>query len=127
MLKRTLCAAFAVAVLVAFSVPAFAGSHHKMRVRGTVESVDPAQKTFVVKDRDGKAIPFRVDDRSEFELEHRDKPDQDVPFTELKTGDRVKVKAFKAQRGFRFAACCFKHTGSTESMQEKFPEKSQRR
>ena len=69
MLKRTLCAAFAVAVLVAFSVPAFAGSHHKMRVRGTVESVDPAQKTFVVKDRDGKAIPFRVDDRSEFELE----------------------------------------------------------
>ena len=38
MLKRTLCAAFAVAVLVAFSVPAFAGSHHKMRVRGTVES-----------------------------------------------------------------------------------------
>ena len=81
MLKRTLCAAFAVAVLVAFSVPAFAGSHHKMRVRGTVESVDPAQKTFVVKDRDGKAIPFRVDDRSEFELEHRDKPDQDVPFT----------------------------------------------
>ena len=91
MLKRTLCAAFAVAVLVAFSVPAFAGSHHKMRVRGTVESVDPAQKTFVVKDRDGKAIPFRVDDRSEFELEHRDKPDQDVPFTELKTGDRVKT------------------------------------
>ena len=76
MLKRTLCAAFAVAVLVAFSVPAFAGSHHKLRVRGTVESVDPAQKTFVVKDRDGKAIPFRVDDRSEFELEHRDKPDQ---------------------------------------------------
>ena len=53
MLKRTLCAAFAVAVLVAFCVPAFAGSHHKMRVRGTVESVDPAQKTFVVKDRDG--------------------------------------------------------------------------
>ena len=50
MLKRTLCAAFAVAVLVAFSVPAFAGSHHKIRVRGTVESVDPAQKTFVVKD-----------------------------------------------------------------------------
>ena len=91
MLKRTLCAAFAVAVLVAFSVPAFAGSHHKMRVRGTVESVDPTQKTFVVKDRDGKAIPFRVDDRSEFELEHRDKPDQDVPFTELKTGDRVKT------------------------------------
>ena len=79
MLKRTLCAAFAVAVLVAFSVPAF------------------AQKTFVVKDRDGKAIPFRVDDRSEFELEHRDKPDQDVPFTELKTGDRVKVKAFKGE------------------------------
>ena len=92
MLKRTLCAAFAVAVLVAFSVPAFAGSHHKMRVRGTVESVDPAQKTFVVKDRDGKAIPFRVDDRSEFELEHRD-----MPFTELKTGDRVKVKAFKGE------------------------------
>ena len=61
------------------------------------ESVDPAQKTFVVKDRDGKAIPFRVDDRSEFELEHRDKPDQDVPFTELKTGDRVKVKAFKGE------------------------------
>ena len=87
MLKRTLCAAFAVAVLVAFSVPAFAGSHPKMR----------AQKTFVVKDRDGKAIPFRVDDRSEFELEHRDKPDQDVPFTELKTGDRVKVKAFKGE------------------------------
>ena len=175
MLKRTLCAAFAVAVLVAFSVPAFAGSHHKMRVRGTVESVDPAQKTFVVKDRDGKAIPFRVDDRSEFELEHRDKPDQDVPFTELKTGDRVKVKAFKgepphlvddvdiyryirfrqlmpqggknavsfplalsspfqpshtehaAKRNPRCAACCFKHTGSTESMQEKFPEKSQKR
>lgn len=97
MLKRTLCAAFAVAVLVAFSVPAFAGSHHKMRVRGTVESVDPAQKTFVVKDRDGKAIPFRVDDRSEFELEHRDKPDQDVPFTELKTDDRVKVKSFKGE------------------------------
>ena len=48
-------------------------------------------------DRDGKAIPFRVDDRSEFELEHRDKPDQDVPFTELKTGDRVKVKAFKGE------------------------------
>ena len=69
----------------------------QMRVRGTVESVDPAQKTFVVKDRDGKAIPFRVDDRSEFELEHRDKPDQDVPFTELKTGDRVKVKAFKGE------------------------------
>ena len=85
MLKRTLCAAFAVAVLVAFSVPAFAGSHHKMRVRGTVESVDPTQKTFV------------VDDRSEFELEHRDKPDQDVPFTELKTGDRVKVKAFRGE------------------------------
>ena len=61
MLTRTLCAAFAVAVLIAFSVPAFAGSHHKMRVRGTVESVDPAQKTFVVKDRDGKAIPFAVD------------------------------------------------------------------
>ena len=95
MLKRTLCAAFAVAVLAAFSVPAFAGSHHKMRVRGTVESVDPAQKTFVVKNRDGKAIPFRVDDRSEFELEHRDKPDQDVPFTQLKAGVRVKVKAFK--------------------------------
>ena len=95
MLKRTLCAAFAVAVLVAFSVPAFAGSHHKMRVRGTVESVDPAQKTFVVKDRDGKAIPFRVDDRSEFELGHRDKPVQDVPVTGLKSGYRVKVKAFK--------------------------------
>ena len=97
MLKRTLCAAFAVAVLAAFSVPAFAGSHHKMRFRGTVESVDPAQKTFVVKNRDGKAIPFRVDDRSEFELEHRDKPDQDVPFTQLKAGDRVKVKAFKGE------------------------------
>lgn len=97
MLKRTLCAAFAVVVLAAFSVPAFAGSHHKMRVRGTVESVDPAQKTFVVKNRDGKAIPFRVDDRSEFELEHRDKPDQDVPFMGLKSGDRVKVKAFKGE------------------------------
>ena len=97
MLKRTLCAAFAVAVLAAFSVPAFAGSHHKMRVRGTVESVDSVQKTFVVKNRDGKAIPFRVDDRSEFELEHRDKPDQDVAFTELKSGDRVKVKAFKGE------------------------------
>ena len=49
MLKRTLCAAFAVAVLVAFSVPAFAGSHHKMRVRGTVESVDPAQNGCIIK------------------------------------------------------------------------------
>ena len=97
MLKRTLCAAFAVAVLAAFSVPAFAGSHHKMRFRGTVESVDPALKTFVVKNRDGKAIPFRVDDRSEFELEHRDKPDQDVPFTDLKAGDRGKGKAFKGE------------------------------
>ena len=62
MLKRALCAAFAAAVLVSFSVPAFAGSHHyKMRVRGTVESVDAAQKTFTVKDREGKAWRFVCD------------------------------------------------------------------
>ena len=98
MLKRALCAAFAAAVLVSFSVPAFAGSHHyKMRVRGTVESVDAAQKTFTVKDREGKALTFRVDDRSDFELEFKDKRDQDVPFSELKAGDRVKVKAFRGE------------------------------
>ena len=50
-----------------------------------------------MKDREGKALTFRVDDRSEFELEFKDKRDQDVPFSELKAGDRVKVKAFRGE------------------------------
>ena len=97
MLKRTLCAVLAAAALIAFSVPAFARDHHKMRVHGTVESVDQAKKTFVLKDRDGKSIPFRVDDRSEFELEFKDKHDQDATCSELKPGDHIKVKAFKGE------------------------------
>lgn len=96
MLKRALCAAFAAAVLVSFSVPAFAGQD-KTRVRGTVEHIDAAGKTFTVKDREGKSVTFRVDDRSEFEVELKDQRDRDVPFGELKTGDRVKVKAFKGE------------------------------
>lgn len=97
MLKRTLCAVFAAALLVSFSVPSFAGDSHKMRVRGTVERVDTAKKTFAVKDRDGKIIEFRADDRSEFELEFKDRHDQHATFSELKSGDRIKVKAFKGE------------------------------
>lgn len=98
MLKRTVCALVAAIALVSFSVPAMADYHHKMRVRGTVENIDAAQKTFSVKERDGKVITFRVDDRSEFEVEDRDRDDRDVPFSELKSGDRVKVKAYRGEQ-----------------------------
>ena len=98
MLKRTLCALVAALALISFSAPAMADYHHKMRVRGTVESVDASQKTFSVKERDGNVITFRVDDRSEFEVEHRDRDDRDVPFSELKAGDRVKVKAYRGEQ-----------------------------
>lgn len=98
MLRRTLCAVFAAATLMAFSAPAFAGQHsHKMRIRGTVESVDQAQKTFTVKDKGGKTITFRIDDRSELELDFKDRPDQNVALADLKPGDRIKVKAFRGE------------------------------
>jgi len=84
--------------LISFSAPAMADYHHKMRVRGTVENVDASQKTFSVKERDGKVITFRVDDRSEFEVEDRDRDDRDVPFSELKAGDHVKVKAYRGEQ-----------------------------
>ncbi len=97
MLKRTLCAVFAAALLVSFSVPSFAGDSHKMRVRGTVERIDAASKTFTVKSHDGRTIEFRADERSEFELELKNQHDQNVTFSELKSGDRIKVKAFKGE------------------------------
>ena len=98
MLKRTLCAAFCGCRSCRFFRPGLCRFPSQDACpRHCGKALIPPKKTFVVKDRDGKAIPFRVDDRSEFELEHRDKPDQDVPFTELKTGDRVKVKAFKGR------------------------------
>lgn len=37
----------------------FAGSIWKIRVRGTMEAFESAKKTFIVKDQDSKAIPFR--------------------------------------------------------------------
>ena len=98
MLKRTLCAAFAVAVLVAFSVPAFAGSHHKMRVRGTVESVDPAQKTFVVKDRDGKAIPF-ISDFFDFSI-YIDADETDLERWYVERFMRLRQTAFRDPKSY---------------------------
>lgn len=100
MLKRTLCAAIAAVALISFSAPAMADYHHKMRVRGTVENVDASQKTFSVKDREGKVLNFRVDDRTELEVEARDRDDRDVPFSELKSGDRVKVKAYRGEQPY---------------------------
>ena len=97
MLKQTLSAALALALLASFSLPASAASHHKLRVRGTVESIDQTARTFTVRE-DGKSVAFKIDERSEFELEHRDRHDEDVAFGELKVGDRVKVKAFKGEQ-----------------------------
>lgn len=71
-------------------------SENKMRVHGVVEQIDAAKQTFTVRDRDGKIVPFATDVRSEFEVESREYgDDMDVPFSDLKVGDKVRVKAYR--------------------------------
>lgn len=95
-MKRIVYFAVTLAVMsmIAFSGAAFARDN-KIRVSGTIESIDQTGFTFVLTQQDGVKTRFNVDARSEFEIERRDvKHDVDVPFTDLKVGDNVRVKAY---------------------------------
>lgn len=87
-----------VAALTILSFPlvaAEAGDKTKIRVYGTVESIDLAKNEISVKAQDGKSTTFKVDQRSDIEIELRNSNhDTDATLQELKVGDTVKVKAY---------------------------------
>ncbi len=88
------------ALLVAFCCLFMVGnafaSKNKVYNMGTVESIDVAAKSFVVKQADNSMVTLTVTPASEFEVEFKDKFkfDKDVLFTDLKIGDWVKVKSY---------------------------------
>ena len=95
-MKRFVMFTFFVAALslLSFGVPAMAKSH-KIRAHGTVEAIDTTASCFVLKQQDGAKITFSVDQRTEFEVETQNtRHDMDVPFSDLKVGDSVRVKAY---------------------------------
>lgn len=97
MLHRLSLVALSALLVLALALPAMAGSK-KFETRGTVESVDPAAKTFVVKDHYGKTHNFKVTEHTELEVDHKsDKKDEKISLDALKTGDSVKVKAYKGE------------------------------
>ena len=96
MFHRILLSVFAALLIVALSTPAMASK--KFETRGTVESIDSNAKTFVVKDHENKIHAFKIGERTEMEIEHRaDKKDEHATIKDLKTGDSVKVKAYKGE------------------------------
>lgn len=88
-----------VAALTILSFPAIveASNHEKFRTYGTVESIDLAKNEISVKDNTGVSQKFKVDQRSDIEIEMKSTgQDKDTTLQELKVGDTVEVKAYKA-------------------------------
>lgn len=85
-----------VALCCLFMVPSAFANKNKVYTMGTVESVDVAGQSFVVKQADNVLVTLLVTPASEFEVEFKDKFkfDRDVLFTDLKVGDWVKVKSY---------------------------------
>lgn len=81
-------------LILATSYPVNAKSD-KFRTKGTVTVVDEKGQMFTIKNKDGETISFKVERKSDFEVERSIFDDMDVPFSELKVGDEVKVKAYK--------------------------------
>ncbi len=72
----------------------------KITLRGTVDQVDVAGNTVTIVDKQGAKHQLRVTKSSDIEIdrgEHQD--DVDATLADVKQGDRVKVKALKAQKG----------------------------
>lgn len=84
-----------VAALTILSLPLGAEADQKIRAYGTVSSVDMANNVVSVKDNAGNVQNFKVDQRSDIEIEHSATGrDTDTTMKELKVGDTVKVKAY---------------------------------
>lgn len=116
-LKKHCLIPFLMATLLVFpcaSIQAASETYNKVSLTGTVELVDPAQKTFTIKKEQGGSITIATTPATEFEIESDDKPlvatpgeasdgtsgglsgrgDADASFNGLKIGDRVKVKCY---------------------------------
>lgn len=69
----------------------------KVRLAGTVEAIDLTAGSFTVADRDKNMSTVFVNPATEFEIEKGKGffADDDVPFTDLRAGDWVKVKSYR--------------------------------
>ncbi len=84
------------AVLAFYAQGAEANKGNKVYTLGFVESIDLAQQTFVVKQRDNSLVTIYVLPSTEIEVEYKSamKLDRDVELKELKVGDWVKIESY---------------------------------
>ena len=101
-LKKILFTLLFAVLVMGFSGAAIAGSNgKKIKMIGQVSNIDVAASVFSIKDG-ATAATFKVNPFTEFELESAQtsfKHDVKIPFSDLKEGDWVKVKAFRDKQG----------------------------
>ena len=74
----------------------------KITLHGTVDKVDAAGNTVTIVDKHGAKHELRVTKSSDIEIDRGENQDDiDATLAEVKQGDRVKVKAMKANNGKR--------------------------
>ena len=84
-----------VAALTLFYTPLTVEASQKIRTFGVVEHVDIANNELSVKEQSGTVQKFKVDQRSDIEIEQTATGhDTDATLHELKVGDTVHVKAY---------------------------------
>lgn len=100
--KKILFTLFFAVLVMSFSGAAMADSHgKKIKMVGQVSEIDASASVFSIKDGATSAT-FKVNPFTEFELESTQssfKRDVDIPFSDLKVGDWVKVKAYRDNQG----------------------------
>lgn len=95
-MNRILASIVVCCMVVLLSASPSMSKSHKFRTVGVITEIKEKDQMFTVKKANGETVSFKVDQRSEFELEHQHHhDDKDVSFQEIKVGDQVKVKAYQ--------------------------------
>lgn len=94
---RILASFLACFMLIMVSYTLSDAKSDKFRTKGTVTSVNEEEQMFTIKNKHGETISFKVERKSDFEIERSIFDDKDISFSELKVGDEVKVKAYKGE------------------------------
>lgn len=92
---RNMFALMAALTILSFPVITEAAHNDKIRTYGIVDNIDLANNEISVKTDAGVSQKFKVDQRSDIEIEIKNSGhDKDTTIQELKVGDTVKVKAY---------------------------------
>lgn len=96
-MRRILTSFLACLMLISVSYTPSEAKSDKFRTKGTVTSINEKEQMFTIKNKYGETISFKVERKSDFEIERSIFDDKDVSFSELKVGDEIKVKAYKGE------------------------------